>query len=108
MAIFECNVQEFYECGMSTFLKKTHYGDEETFYLRSLQYYLPVIMHTTWESHRIGWGVFTIQGFERINKESKNTLSRFNNRTGNLASQNIRRLWDVFFLLWKECMLIYV
>ena len=46
--------------------------------------------------HGVGIGVFIVQGFERRNKESKNTFRRFNNGKGNILLQNIRRLRDVF------------
>ena len=40
--------------------------------------------------------VFTIQGFKRRNKESKNTLRRFSNKKGNVLPNNLRRLFDIF------------
>ena len=97
MTRFEMNVRSFYECGSKTFLTQTTCGDRETFYLHCLRFYLPEIMHTTWDEHGLGLGVFTMQGFERRNKESKNTMKRFSNRKGNMTSQNMKRLWDVFF-----------
>mmetsp|Transcript_23466 Transcript_23466/g.34112 ORF Transcript_23466/g.34112 Transcript_23466/m.34112 type:complete len:143 (-) Transcript_23466:41-469(-) len=46
--------------------------------------------------HGVGLGVFTMQGYERRNKESKNTLKRFTNHKGNILVQNMKRLWDIF------------
>ena len=66
------------------------------FYSHCLRYYLPVIARETFSVHGVGLGVFTMQGFERRNKESKNTFRRFNNGKGNILLQNIRRLSDVF------------
>mmetsp|Transcript_23467 Transcript_23467/g.34113 ORF Transcript_23467/g.34113 Transcript_23467/m.34113 type:complete len:425 (-) Transcript_23467:41-1315(-) len=37
-----------------------------------------------------------MQGYERRNKESKNTLKRFTNHKGNILVQNMKRLWDIF------------
>ena len=94
---FVSHVSEFYECGANTFLTQKEIGDSETFYLHVLRYYLPKIAHTTWEKHSVGIGVFTMQGFERRNKESKNTLRRFNNNKGNIVVANMKRLWDLFY-----------
>ena len=65
--------------------------------MRTLWFHIPKIARETWEKHGLGVGVFTMQGFERRNKESKNTLRRFTNKKGNILMQNMKRLWDVFF-----------
>ena len=82
--------------GAKTFFTKSTVGDEENFYSHCLRYYLPVIARETFSVHGVGLGVFTMQGFERRNKESKNNFRRFNNGKGNILLQNIRRLSDVF------------
>ena len=93
----------FYTIGGRSFLTKksiSHNGsieNDETFYMHTLRFYLPRIADETLEKHNLGLGVFTMQGFERRNKESKNTLRRFSNRIGNIIIGNIKRLWDIFF-----------
>ena len=49
-----------------------------------LKYYLPQLAERIWEKHRVGLGIFTIQGYERHKKESKNTLHQFSNKKGNV------------------------
>ena len=71
-------------------------GDQETFYTHCLRYYMPKIAKQTWDEHKRGLGVYTMQGFERRNKESKNTLKRFNNMKGNILVSNLKRIFDVF------------
>ena len=93
---FEEALKIFYACGASTFLTKKDCGDEETFYMHVLKFYIPKIAHQNLTEHELGIGVFTMQGFERRNKESKNTLRRFSNNKGNLAVSNLRCLYDVF------------
>ena len=93
---FENNVIKLYECGSKTFLTKINTGDQETFYMHVLRFYMPDIARETLHEHNLGIGVFTMQGFERRNKESKNTLRRFSNNRGNLVISNLKRLWDVF------------
>ena len=92
-------LQKFYNVGAKTILTKNpaNPGDDETFYLHVLRFYLPQIAKKTMEDHGVGLGIFSMQGFERRNKESKNTLRRFSNRKGNVLLNNLRRLYDVFF-----------
>ena len=72
-------------------------GDGETFYSHVLRCYLPKHARQTWEDHQLGLGIFNMQGFKRRNKESKNTLRRFTNGKGNIAMQNMKRLWFVYY-----------
>ena len=72
-------------------------GDDETFYMHVLRFYLPQIAKKTLTDHELGLGIWTMQGFERRNKESKHTLKRFSNNKGNVLIPNIRRLWDIYY-----------
>ena len=96
---WEDNLIEFYEVGGRTFLTKNpaNPGDDETFYFHVLRFYLPRIAKQTLEENGMGLEIFTMQGFERRNKESKNTLRRFSNNKGNVLTPNLKRLWDIFF-----------
>ena len=49
------------------------------------------------EKHGVGIGIFTMQGFERRNKESKNCMKRFSNGKGNVLVNNIKRVFDIFW-----------
>ena len=95
---FKRRLKQFYNVGKSSFLTKNpaFVGDDETFYMHTLRFYLPQIAEQTFEKFGLGLGIFTMQGFERRNKESKNTLSRFSNGNGNTLIANLKRLWDVF------------
>ena len=94
--MFEKHVTMFYEEGAKTFLTRTIIGDCETFYTHTLRYYLPVIARLTFQDYKLGLGIYTMQGFERRNKESKNTLRRFTNGKGDVLRNNVSRLHDVF------------
>ena len=92
------NVKEFYQVGATSFLTGgTQTGDQETFYMHVMRFYIPEIARITYDRHRLGVGIFNMQGFERRNKESKNTLRRFTNNKGNVVLQNLKRLWDIFY-----------
>ena len=69
---FEANLKLFYIIGAKTFFTKSTIGDEENFYSHYLRFYMLHIARELFESHVIGLGIFTMQGFERRNKESKN------------------------------------
>ena len=100
---FVSNLKKFYTIGGISFLTKKsissnrNIGNDETFYMHTLRFYLPRIADETLEKHNLGLGIFTMQGFERRNKESKNTLRRFSNGIGNIVIGNLKRLWDIFF-----------
>ena len=98
MLAFNENLQKFYIAGKYTFLTKNavSIGGDETFYLHCLKFYLPPIAKSTFEEHGLGLGIYTMQGFERRNKESKNVMNRFSNGVGNIVVSNLKRLWDVF------------
>ena len=92
---FQQNVKVFYEFGAHMFLTKYDVGDRETSYMHILRYYMPHIAQETYFKHGIGLGAFTMQGFERRNKESKNTLHIVSNHRGNIVVPNMKRLWDI-------------
>ena len=94
------NVTQLYEIGANSFLTKSGTtGDDETFYFHVMRFYIPVIAKETFQRHNLGVGIFTMQGFERRNKESKNTMSRFSssNQKSNILQNNVARCYDVFF-----------
>ena len=92
---FEENLKEFYEVGGKSFLTKGNkIGDDETFYMHCLRFYLPHIAKETLKEHNLGLGVFTMQGFEHQNKISKRVWNRFNNHTKKVLVQNLKRLYD--------------
>ena len=97
LAEFRSHVKDFYSMGSRTFLSCSgNTGQDETFYMHSLRYYIPKIALETFDKHKTGVGIFNMQGFERRNKESKNCLKRFSNNQGNVVTNNLKRVYDVF------------
>ena len=92
------NLKRFYVIGGRTFLTKNadSHGDNKTFYSHVLRNYLPEISKQTLKDHNLGLCIFTMQGFESFNKESKNCFKRFCNYRGNICVSIMGRLWDVF------------
>ena len=96
MEQFENNLKEFYSCGKMSFLKSS---DDESFYLHCLRFYTPKMAKITFERHGLGLGIFTMQGFERRNKESKNLIRRSssgNRKKETMLNNNVKRLEQVF------------
>ena len=93
---FKNNVMLFYKYGAQSFLTKKSVGDCETFYMHTLRFYIPDIVDDTWERFQVGIGIFTMQGFERSNKESKNIFRNHTNKRGNQVLQCMQSLWDLF------------
>ena len=92
---FELNVRLLFKYGRNTFLS----DGNVSFYFHSLRFYLPQLALLTFERHGLGLGVFTMQGYERRNKESKNTIKRFctlQHTSNKLLVNNIRRVLQVF------------
>ena len=94
LVIFEESLKDFYEFGRNTYL-----SENETFYSHCFRFYMPRIARTSYERHKVGLGIFSMQGFERRNKESKNALRRFatmNRGSPNLMVNNLKRLLHVY------------
>ena len=94
---FEQNITEFYLVGSTSFMKRKLVGDSETYYLHCLRFYIPKLARQTWERHECGIGIYSMQGFERRNKESKSIMNKFNNNKQHRIPQQLRRLWDIFY-----------
>ena len=89
--------------GGKSFLRASSAGDAESFCLHCLRYCLPQIARRVCDDCGFGLGVFTMQGFEHRNKESKNVMRRRSNLKHNLTDQTIfwlcqhfkARIWDL-------------
>jgi hypothetical protein len=91
---FNVELKLFYKYGSEIFLKH-----DETFYFHAFRFYVPKLALLTYERHKLGLGIFSMQGFERRNKESKNTLKQFctgHQKSPKLLVNNMRRLLQVF------------
>ena len=73
---FENDVKDFYEIGGKTFLMKRNIvGDDDTFYMYFLRFYLPMNAKDTFEDDNLDLGIFKMQGYEHQNKQSKRIWS---------------------------------
>mmetsp|Transcript_60399 Transcript_60399/g.67547 ORF Transcript_60399/g.67547 Transcript_60399/m.67547 type:complete len:91 (+) Transcript_60399:565-837(+) len=57
-------------------MKNKRVGDHGTYYLHYLRFYIHKRARQTWETHECGIGIYSMQGFERKNKESKNCMKK--------------------------------
>jgi len=93
---FNKNAVLFYKHGGTTFMKGEQIGDKETFYLHVVRNYLPQIAKNVFEKCQFGLGVFTMQGFEHRNKQSKRLFKNKTNTAGNIVLQSIKALHSLF------------
>ena len=94
---YEEKVKLLFKYGKDSYLSNENGG--VTFYFHVLRFYYPKFAKMNANNHNLGMGIFSMQGFERRNKESKNTLKRFcttNRSSSHLIVNNIRRLLYVF------------
>ena len=98
---FEDELKLFYSAGGKSFLTQgTIVGDDETFYMHCLRCYIPQIARTTYDRHHLGVGIFTMQGYERRNKESKKIFALYNNKRSDILTQQLHRLYNNWLLSW--------
>jgi hypothetical protein len=95
---FEVEVKQFYEYGRTTFLasKSGVIGSLETSYSHILRFNLAQLARITYQRHKVGIGVFTLQGYERRNKESKNVFVKHSNAKGNLCLHTMKGLTEQY------------
>ena len=69
---------------------------QNTFDLYCLRYYIPKIVRKRFSDNCLGVGLFTMQGFERRNKETTKSHSRHSNGKGNVQIQTLKILYDEY------------
>ena len=95
--VFKSNLLCYQKAASETFLTRQFQGDRETFCSHVLFCYYPQMIQRIWDKHKMGIGIFTLQGFERRNKESKTAAKRFYNGRHNVCCQIINRVFDSFY-----------
>ena len=93
---FKKDVKDFYNYGVHTFMTDKEDGDLETAYQHILRFYMPQIAVETYNELKMGVGIYTMQGFERRNKESKYALKNHSNMKGNVTVSNLQYLFSSF------------
>ena len=89
---FQFNIESFYIAGRDTFLTHDTVGDQESYYTHAL-HYQPNFALKLFRDHHVGLGIFSMQGFEHRNKESKCVFRRHTNGKGNLCMQSLKQLF---------------
>ena len=83
-------------------MKDKRFSDHETYYLHCLRFYIPKMARHAWKTQWCGIEIYSIQGFERRNKESKNCMKQFNNNKQHRMPQSLLCLRDIFFCRKKR------
>ena len=90
------NINLFYKYGRDTIFTNTYVGDGETFYLHCAKFHVPRIARDALEVLGCGVGIWTMQGFEHRNKESKCVYSNKTNGKGNCCKQVLKAMHRSF------------
>ena len=94
---FEEMAEEFYDAGKEPFLSEgTTIVGNETPYVHILRFVSGPLARLTFERHGVGIGVFTLQGYERQNQESKYLFVRHTNKLYDFVKQILRKLTEKF------------
>jgi len=95
---FKKNVKKFYNYGRYSFLCGDDGvdGQMETAYMHILRYNIAHFAKLTFDRHKLGVGVFTLQGYERRNKESKIIFANHTNSRGNVCLSTMKGLNNKF------------
>ena len=93
---YKSSVKEFYDAGMKSFLTDSSTGDGETFYVHNLRFYMPSIIDDTYKKHKLGPGIWSMEGFEYKNAQSKRAVYTHSNRKGNLPAQSLAHLYLIY------------
>ena len=88
--------KEFYNAGIKLFMTNAIVGDGEIFYIHNLSFYMPSIIEDTYKKHKLGPGVWSMEGFEYKNTQSKRAVYTHSNRKGNLPAQSLARLYLIY------------
>jgi len=91
---FKHNLIQFQEAASETIYTNKSIGDSKFFYGHILFYYYPILVNQIWNKHKLGIGIFNLQGMERRNKESKEAARRFYNGKHNVCNQTMNRMFN--------------
>ena len=98
MDTFDSKIKVFFTAGGKSFLTKGAVADDDkALYMHYLRCYIPKLSRTKFKDHHLGVGVFTMQGCERRNKETKQVFARHCNVKGNVQIQTLSRLFDEYY-----------
>ena len=95
------NIKDFKTAAKQT-IYTANTGDDpdaknKNFYCHVLTKYMILIAKETLKKYKLGTGIYSMQGFERRNKESKNCAQRFCSYKKNVCVSIILRLFDLFY-----------
>ena len=64
--------------------------------MHALRHYNIKHAQDTWTKYKLGVGIFTMEGFERRNMESKQVVRNHTNKKGNIILQSAKKLYEKY------------
>ena len=77
-------------------MTKVDKGDKGTFYMHDIRHYTPIHAQDTWKKYKLGVSIFTMEGFERRNMESKQVVRNHTNKKDNIILQSAKKLYEKY------------
>ena len=93
---YEMKMNTFYYHGSFCIFTNTVKGDGETFYCHIAKHWIPNMARWTLDNLGCGVGIWTMQGFEHRNKQSKFVYAHKTNGKGNCCLQVLKGLHNSF------------
>jgi len=94
---FKLNLKCYQKAASQIIYTNNILGDAESFYRHVLFCYYPKLVNKIWKEYKLGVGIFTLQGIEHRNKESKNIARRFYNSKHNVCNQTMKRVFNKYW-----------
>ena len=89
------NLTIIYECRKYIY-DKGRESRYKTFYIHALRHYTPLHAQDTWDTYKLGVGIFTMKGFERRHLESKQVVRNHTNKKVNITLQSAKKLYQKY------------
>ena len=89
-------IRHFYVYAAKSFMKKVDPGDTETLYIHTLWHYILKHAQDTWTKKKLGVGIFTMEGFERRNKESMEAVRKHTNKKDDMTIPSCTKLYEQY------------
>lgn len=93
---YEAQAELLFTNGFLSFMERNGDGKGETLYLHILKHYLPGHMRITYQRHKLGVAIFSMEGFEYKNYTSKHIIRNRNNGRGVQVKQSLKILQLLF------------
>ena len=73
-------------------------GNGKKFYIHNIIFYMPSIIEDTYKKHKLGPGIWSMNGFRYKNAQIKRVIYTHSDFKGNLPCQSLAHLYLIFMM----------